>query len=97
MDNGLLLVNFNSLSTATGNIQKAVKELNSRLDELKIDGDRLAESWDGVAKASYYERQRKWEAAATELTGILHQIQIAVGDSKAQYQDTERRATNRFQ
>ena len=59
MDNGLLLVNFNSLSTATDNIQKAVKELRSRLDELKIDGDRLAESWEGVAKKSYYERQRK--------------------------------------
>ena len=97
MDNGLLLVNFNSLSTATGNIQKAVKELKSRLDELKVDGDRLAETWDGVAKASYYERQRKWEAAATDLTDILHRIEIAVDESKASYMDTERRATNRFQ
>ena len=97
MDNGLLLVNFGSLSQASGDIQKALKELNSRLDELKTDGSRLAETWEGVAKAAYYERQAKWDAASDHLAGILLQIQVAVDESKADYHDTERRATNRFQ
>jgi WXG100 family type VII secretion target len=97
MDNGLLLVNFGSLSQASDEIGTALKELNSRLEELKSDGSRLAETWDGVAKAAYYERQAKWEAAAGDLAGILRQIQVAVDDSKADYHDTERRATNRFQ
>ena len=97
MDNGLLLVNFGSLSQASGDIQKALHELQTQLAELKRSGGELAETWEGVAKSAYYERQRKWEAAAAELTDILQGIQGAVDDSKVQYLDTERRATNRFQ
>ena len=97
MDNGLLLVNFNSLTNASGAIGKALKELQSRLDELKSDGDRLAASWDGKAQQAYYARQRKWEDAAADLAVILHQIQGAVDESKNDFHDTERRATNRFQ
>jgi len=97
MDNGLLLVNFNSLSNASGDIQKALSQLQSQLAELKSAGDQLVETWDGVAKDDYYQRQRKWEAAASDLSEILRQIQVAVDDSKADYLDTERRATNRFQ
>jgi 6 kDa early secretory antigenic target len=97
MDNGLLLVNFGALTNASGDIQKALNELRSQLDELKRVGDKLAETWDGQAKAAYYERQRKWEAAATDLSEILQRIKLAVDDSAADYQDTERKATNRFQ
>ena len=97
MDNGLLLVNFGSLSQASGDIEKALNELQSQLAELKRSGGELAETWEGVAKSAYYERQKKWEAAADDLSAVLRQIQVAVDESKADYLDTERRATNRFQ
>jgi len=97
MDNGILLVNFASLSQASGDIQKALNELQSQLAELKSAGDQLVETWDGVARDAYYERQRKWETAAGDLSDILRHIKIAVDESAADYQDTERKATNRFQ
>lgn len=97
MDNGLLLVNFGSLSTASGDIQKALNELRSQLDVLKHDGDQLVQTWDGAAQTAYYERQRKWQTAADDLSEILRHIKIAVDESAADYQDTERKATNRFQ
>jgi len=97
MDNGLLLVNFGSLSQASGDIASALSQLQTRLAEVKRDGDKLAETWQGTAKSAYYERQRKWEAAADDLTIILRQIQGALDESKNDFHDTERRATNRFQ
>jgi ESAT-6 family protein len=97
MDNGLLLVNFDSLSRASGDIQKALNQLQSQLEELKSAGGQLADTWDGLAKDAYYERQRKWETAAGDLSAILRQIQLAVDESAADYQDTERKATSRFQ
>jgi len=97
MDNGLLLVNFASLTQAGGDIDSALSQMQTRLAELKSDGDKLAETWQGTAKTAYYERQKQWEAAADDLTIILRQIQGALSASKDDFHDTERRATNRFQ
>ena len=97
MDNGLLLVNFGALSQASGDIQKALNELQSQLGQLQRDAGPLVATWDGPAQAAYQERQRKWQTAASELSEILRHIKIAVDESAADYQDTERKATNRFQ
>ena len=97
MDNGLLLVNFDSLSNAGADIDRAVKELQSRLDEVERDGDRLMATWDGKAQQAYLERQKKWQAAAADLTIILNDIKIALNESTDDFQRTERMATNRFQ
>lgn len=97
MDNGLLLVNFGALSQASGDIQKALNELRSQLDQLERDAGPLVSTWDGAAQAAYQERQRKWQTAANELSEILRHVKIAVDESAADYQDTERKATHRFQ
>ena len=97
MDNGLLLVNFGSLANATADIQDAVNKLHTQLGDLETEGQRLADSWGGSAKEAYYLRQQTWRDAARDLTEILQKIKIAVADSTDDFQDTERRATNRFQ
>jgi WXG100 family type VII secretion target len=96
MDNGLLLVNFGALERASMDIQKALTELQTQLGQLESDAGRLVQTWDGAAQAAYEERQRKWRTAAGELSEILRNIKLAVDESAADYQDTERKATNRF-
>jgi early secretory antigenic target protein ESAT-6 len=97
MDNGLLLVNFGALQQASLDIQKALTELQSQIDQLDREGGKLVGTWDGPAQEAYYERQRKWQTAAGELSEILRNIKLAVDESAADYQDTERKATHRFQ
>jgi WXG100 family type VII secretion target len=97
MDNGLLLVNFGALQQASMDIKRALSELQSQLGQLERDAGKLVDSWDGQAQLAYRERQRKWQTAAGELSEILRSIQNAVDESAADYQDTERKATNRFQ
>lgn len=97
MDNGLLRVNFESLNSASGSIGHALAELTTKLEVLRTKGSALAETWEGDAKNAYYVRQDTWTKAAEDLAGILRQIQLAVQDSATDYQDTERKATNRFQ
>ncbi len=97
MDNGLLLVNFGALERASMDIQKALTELQSQLGQLEVNGGKLVDNWDGPAQAAYRERQRKWQTAASDLSEILRNIKFAVDESAADYQDTERKATNRFQ
>ena len=97
MNDGLLLVNFGALTQAGADIQKALNELQSQIGQLERDAGPLVASWDGDAQLAYQERQRRWQSAATDLSEILRQIKIAVDESAADYQDTERKATQRFQ
>ena len=97
MNDGLLLVNFGALQQASADIQKALNELQNQLSQLERDAGPLVATWDGAAQAAYRERQRKWQTAAGDLSEILRNIKIAVDESAADYQDTERKATNRFQ
>ncbi len=97
MDNGLLLVNFGALQQASMDIQKALNALQSQLAQLERDAGPLVDTWSGTAQSAYQERQRRWQTAAGELSEILRTIKIAVEESAADYQETERRATGRFQ
>ena len=97
MNDGLLLVNFGALSQASTDIQKALNELQSQLGQLEQDGGKLVATWEGPARAAYEERQRRWQTAANDLSAILRNIQVAVNESAAEYQNTERAATQRFQ
>ena len=97
MDNGLLLVNFGALQQGSADIQKALNTLQAQLSQLERDAGPLVATWSGTAQAAYAERQRKWTAASEDLANILRNIKIAVDESAADYQDTERKATNRFQ
>jgi 6 kDa early secretory antigenic target len=97
MDNGLLLVNFGALQQGSGDIQKALNTMQSQLSQLERDAGPLVATWSGAAQAAYAERQRKWTAASEDLANILRNIKIAVDESAADYQDTERKAQQRFE
>jgi early secretory antigenic target protein ESAT-6 len=97
MDNGLLLVNFGALQQASADIQKALNTMQAQLSQLDRDAGPLVATWSGAAQAAYAERQRKWTAASEDLANILRNIKIAVDESAADYQDTERKAQQRFE
>ena len=97
MDNGLLLVNFGALQQGSADIQRALNTLHSQLAQVERDAAPLVATWSGAAQAAYAERQRKWTTAAEDLAAILRNIKVAVDESAADYQDTERRATQRFE
>ena len=97
MNDGVLLVNFGALAQASADLQKALNELQSQLGQLERDAGPLVSTWSGPAQAAYQARQRKWQAAANDLSDILRNIKLAVDDSAADYQTTERAATQRFE
>jgi early secretory antigenic target protein ESAT-6 len=96
MNDGLLRVNFSALAEAGVDIQKAIDELDSQLGQLNADSAKLVAGWEGDAKESYAERQRKWTAASDDLKTILRGIQGAVVQSAQDYAQTESKAAQRF-
>ncbi|WP_433793047.1 WXG100 family type VII secretion target [Actinoplanes sp. CA-252034] len=97
MNDGHLLVNFNSLHQARLDIAKAVNKLNADLEYLEGEGKKLQGTWSGAAQDAYDVRQRKWQSASQDLQIILAEIGSALERSRDDYQETERAATQRFQ
>jgi ESAT-6 family protein len=94
---GMLLVNFAALQTASGDIGKALSRLQSSLDQLERDAQPLVSTWDGEAQQAYQARQTKWRRASHDLHQILSNIRKAVDESAEDYIHTEKQATQRFQ
>jgi 6 kDa early secretory antigenic target len=97
MNDGVLVVSFPALQQASADIQKALSTLDSQLGQLERDAAPLVSSWDGDAKQAYEQRQSRWRSASQDLQAMLRDIKVAVDESAADYQSTERRNTNLFQ
>lgn len=97
MNDGVLVVNFAALQQAGGDIHKALNTLESQLGQLERDAGALVNTWDGAAQEAYAQRQAQWRAAAQDLQHILRDIRMAVGESAADYLNTEKRNTSLFQ
>jgi WXG100 family type VII secretion target len=96
-NDGMLVVKFGALQQASDDIDRALKELKAKLEQLHQVAQPLVDTWKGDAQQAYYQRQDKWTKAADDLTIILRDIRVAVDDSKHDYLTTEKKATSLFQ
>jgi early secretory antigenic target protein ESAT-6 len=92
----MLVVNFAALQKASTDIQTALNSIRTQLDQLEQDASPLVAEWTGDAREAYDIRQAKWRAAAADLSDMLRDIQRALDDSAADYQNTEKRNTDLF-
>ncbi len=93
----VLVVNFAALQQASADINNALNLLENGIADLERDAAPLVASWAGDAQQAYAARQAKWRSAASELSSILRNIKVAVDQSAADYQTTEKRNTSLFQ
>ncbi|RKR89761.1 WXG100 family type VII secretion target [Micromonospora pisi] len=97
MNDGVLVVSFTALQQASADIQRALNTLDSQLGQLERDAAPLVATWSGEAKEAYEQRQASWRSASLDLKNMLRDIKVAVDDSAADYQNTEKRNTSLFQ
>jgi early secretory antigenic target protein ESAT-6 len=94
---GRLVINFGSLAQAAQDIGNALNTMQSRLDECEQSAQPLVASWEGSAQEAYGVRQQKWRQASGDLTQMLRDIQAALQDSAANFQQAEDRNRNLFE
>jgi len=91
MADGKLVVNFGSLAQAAQDINTAINNMESQIGDCEQAAQPLVSSWEGAAQEAYGVRQQKWRSAAGDLTQMLRDIQSAVEDSAANFQQAESR------
>jgi WXG100 family type VII secretion target len=93
---GEITVSFAALAQASGDIQNAVKTLNSELDALKQGIAPLLSTWTGEAQTAYYQKQSQWEQAAGDINQLLGEIKMAVDRSAEMMMAREKANMQKF-
>jgi WXG100 family type VII secretion target len=78
-------VTFAALETARADVSGTAAGITGRLDDLKRLLAPLAATWAGQAAQEYQQRQRQWDTAAADLTAVLGQIGLALGQAHDEY------------
>ena len=94
-DNGYMKIVFPEVESAISDLGKGVSTLDQKLTDLDTAARPLVATWEGTAQQAYNERQQGWTKAATELKGVLTDIQKKMSESLAEYRATEDQNTKR--
>jgi early secretory antigenic target protein ESAT-6 len=82
-------VTFGALDAARADVAGTAGRMSSRLEDLKRLLAPLVATWEGQAAEEYRTAQRKWDTAATDLTAVLNQIGVALGQAHDGYRQVE--------
>jgi 6 kDa early secretory antigenic target len=86
---GEMMVQFAGMQAAVTDMERSITRLQTAIDTLEGDLRPLVATWTGEAALFYQERQRAWDAAFTELQGVLVTAKQTVGQAADNYQRTE--------
>ncbi|MEI5101259.1 WXG100 family type VII secretion target [Streptomyces sp. PmtG] len=89
-------VNYDTVTQAAADVRRNAHDMSTGLEELMREVKRVADTWEGEAKAAYGEIQRK---SATEMAGLtekLGRIAQLLDQSVVGYQDTDKGNAYRF-
>ena len=76
--------------TATGSgLAGTAARISGQLEDLRRFLAPLVTGWEGQAAAAYQAEQRRWDAAAADLAGVLAQIGVALGAANDSYRRVE--------
>ncbi len=88
--------NFGQLGNTVDHIARTASAVNGQLSDLKTYLAPMVATWEGDAATQYNQLQKDWDLAADDLNVVLHKIGLALGDTNADFQATERSNLLRF-
>lgn len=91
-----LRVNHAGLEAASQDLQRAVREIDDRLNRLEADVEPLRSSWAGQAQEAYVRAKHTWDTAIVEMVQLLQDTGRTVATSNEDYRAADRRGAAAF-
>ncbi len=91
-----LIVNHGALDQAAADLSAAVRNIDSRMNQLENELAPLQSDWTGQAKEQYAISKNRWNTAIYEMLTLLGQTSTSVAQSNQDYIDADRRGANSF-
>lgn len=90
---GSVLVTFETIATASQNVQRTYQSLTQKLDDLHSFLAPMVAEWTGSASEQYQAKQAQWVQAQTDLGNVLQTIGRVLEETHSSYQSTEQANT----
>lgn len=91
-----VLVNFPAMRQGVDDVHAGWNNINAQLDDLRAYLAPMRNTWTGAAREAYDLEQRKWDAAAADLTQILNRIGASLQTAHDDFSTGETRNTGLF-
>ena len=92
-----LRVDHGALDTAAVGMKRIVAAIEQVLDDLAGDLRPLLDQWDGETKLAFYECERSWSLAMTELKDVLDSTHTAIAQSNDEFRSVDLRNAATFE
>lgn len=89
-------VNYDTVTTAAGDVRATASSLNEQLETLMTHVKRVAGNWDGDSKEAYQEIQIRLARDMSGMNTDLAHIARLLDESVIGYQDTDKGNAARF-
>ncbi|MFC5805756.1 WXG100 family type VII secretion target [Streptomyces formicae] len=89
-------VNYDTVTTAAGDVRATATYLNEQLETLLREVNRVVQDWDGESKQAYHEIQTQLAANLSGMNQELGTIARLLDDSVVGYRDTDKGNAARF-
>lgn len=93
---GPIKVNYAAIETAAGEVNKAQRLLETKLEETQAEVKRLGASWEGAAQEAYLQAQQKVDQAQAALAQVLAKTEVALQDARTRYMEGEKKIEGSF-
>jgi WXG100 family type VII secretion target len=93
---GLMRYDFGALDALADTVDGRVRAIETRLSDLQSKINNVTQIWEGAANEGFRATKTSWESAATDLNAARAKIAIAVKQTNADAQQTERTNQGRW-
>ncbi|MGA8112387.1 MAG: WXG100 family type VII secretion target [Actinocatenispora sp.] len=95
-NSGKLLYNHTTIQGACGDIDTFVNSMNTTLDDVEKDFNRLRSNWDSDSARQFDACKKRWNDGARNIASTLLKLKLALSGASDRMNSADQRAKNLF-
>jgi len=94
MSDGTYAYDYNTADSASGDIKQVISSIETTLDEMDGDMNKLAGGWDSTEHDEYKTIHGRWNKGAHQARTVLAQVRASLDENSNSVVETRQRASN---
>ena len=91
-----LKVNYGALDLASSDLSTGASNIQNALDQMDSELQQLMTNWEGEAQLAYQDAKRQWTEGMTGMRDVLAKVGSLVSTANMDYNQTDRINASKF-
>lgn len=94
MTDGTYAYDYNTADSASGDIKQVISAIETTLDDMDSDMNKLAAGWEATEHEEYKTVHNRWNQGAHQARTVLAQVRASLDENSNSVVETRQRASN---